>query len=534
MATTRPTSTTSGATATSTAKPAAGSTASKPKAAPAAVVKPKPKPAAKPKAPVQRQYVTIKGADGKDRRVLMEVNKIAAMKRAKAIADTTPLIPDVYRGMVDPAQIDAAVTARIAGLNAPSALSEQNAIAQHNANVLGSQSLERQTQGALDQLVANSQVGARDLAALAIQRDAARGVAQQAATGAAASVLGTELNPLVAGMVDAKVDPLRAAGAAQQVQQTTTDRLMQQGQTDFFQRGKGLAAITQQSFTEGQRQQLAAFMRQVAATQAANNAQRPDMVRSMAAEDAAFASAQAKQQSEDALAAQAFGLDVKKLQLDSAKAKAANEVARKNAETAANAVTQRDQANIRTTETSRANAVDRNAAAARKAAQTELAKVNAAQKKALASVHAEVQKRYNKVGQPVPGTKAQKEYEAADLFPGTGGPWREAFAQLTSPEVGLNANQAALYATAWYKQSIQGHDYAKIKALLDNRGVSGVIFNQIMHMVDPASKPLQGPNLQAGIKPKPAHHKKPKYHPAQGTGQHAPPSLNIIPGIPGI
>ena len=58
--------------------------------------------------------------------------------------------------------------------------------------------------------------------------------------------------------------------------------LLTVAQRDFFERGKGIAAITQSAFNEGQRRDLQQTLGQIAAEQRANQAKRAELVRQFA------------------------------------------------------------------------------------------------------------------------------------------------------------------------------------------------------------------------------------------------------------
>lgn len=421
---------------------------------------------------VKYEYVTVKDKkSGAVKRVAMEQSKAQALRRKRSLAQTEGLIPKPLRGSVDTAGINDAVAAHIASLNAPLDQLKKGAQSQFDSNLRANEQLGQQTQASLDQLLANADTRQRDYAALAGETVAAQQRANQAAAAGTASVLGLAYNPLVADRVQQGLAPAQAAQYAQTVQGSWQDRLGQQAQRDFFERGKGIQAITQQAFNEGQRRELAGTFDRIAAEQAANRQKRAELVRQFAQEDftlaSAFADAQAKAQQQ----------------------------AEENRLAAYNATTDR----IRATGGGGGGGGGG------------LGGLSKEQRKAVAGVRAEVEKIVqstrkpttitstvdnvnNKTGQP--GKDGQPDVDpdtgkpitvttttqlsTKDAFGADGGPWRKSFTLLTGADVGLSPAQAAMVATTWYPGSITRSTPTKIKAMLQSRGVPPAVQKQII------------------------------------------------------
>lgn len=459
-----------------------------PKAAPAAAA-PKVVRAA-PGKKYQRVNVLI---DGKMQRVLMEASKVAALKRKRAVAETTKLIPSQYRSTVDAASIHDAATSQINMLNAPLNQVKADANTQFATNVRMNDSLAAQTQASLDQLLANANARTQGFQQLAGQGIAAQQQTNREAAQATAHALGAALNPQVASMVDAQLAPMLAQQHAGGVQRVWADTLASGAQRDFFERGKGIAAITQQAFNEGQRRNLAQSLDAIARQQAANQQQKAALVRQFAQEDYTLQGT--------------IGAEMAKAQNE------ANQLAIDQYE----ATTGRIKATTSGTQAS-SKAQTKAINDARKVVDGMLAKT-----KKLVTVTKPV---LGPDGKPMIGTNGKPitttvtvKQSIPEVFGSDNGPWREAFKRLTDPTVGLGPDQAAQLASQWYPNSIKGHGTAAIKEMLQNRGVSERVMNQILQGTN---RPVQGPPAPgAPTRPKPnasttrlaaAAHKKYRNH----------------------
>lgn len=447
--------------------------------------------------------------DGKPTRVSMELSKARALaarrkaaKDGQAVDATTALIPKPYRDYVDPKSIDAAVSSQIAGLNAPLELGKTEAQAQFENNLKASESLNAQTQASLDQLVQNANARTQGFQQIAGQGISALQQADTAAASAVARALGPAMNANVAQVAGDALAPQRAENHAAGVQDVWASTLASGAQRDFFERGKGLSAITQQSFNEGQRQQLNSVLARIAAQMQANVAQRPELVAKAAREEAQF-------EFERQTAAAALGTEASKMALD-----------QYEAETGRLSVAQRDAANRRSVaqrrEASRIAAQTR-----REAAQAGFSKD--VQKRILEARKA-IDKMVTQMRKPTKtivnddGTVMQVKPTREEVFGKGNGPWQEAFSRLTSPEIGMDANKAALWATSWFKSSLEGKDFRMVHRLLRNRGVTGEAYKRLIQLA--AERPVLGPPVPPGLGDRPA---------AGGTPK--PPKPTASPGI---
>jgi len=445
-----------------------------PKAAPAAAA-----PKVVKGAPGKKyQYVTVK-QNGKTKRVLMEASKVAAIKRKREVGETTKLIPTQYRSTVDAGSINDAVASHINMLNAPLEQVKSDANTQFGTNVRMNDSLAAQTQASLDQLLANANARTQGFQQLAGQGIAAQQQTNREAAQATANALGAALNPQVASMVDAQLAPMLAQQHAGGVQRVWADTLASGAQKDFFERGKGIAAITQQAFNEGQRKKLAQSLDAIARQQAANQQQKAALVRQFAQEDYTLQGT--------------IGAEMAKSQAEMD----ANEIAKYNA------VTGRIKAN-KTGANAAATGQTKGIAAARKAVETKLAKTKKLVTVTKPVLDANGQPKVDSNGKPITTTVSAKQ-SIAEVFGANNGPWREAFKLLIDPTVGLDADSAAQLASQWYPNSIKGHDTAAIKQMLLTRGVSEKVTNQLLRGT---KAPVQGP--PAPVKPNTPRPKPPK------------------------
>ena len=434
---------------------------------------------------VKYEYVTVKDKkSGAVKRVAMEQSKAQALRRKRSLAQTEGLIPKPLRGSVDTAGINDAVAAHIASLNAPLDQLKKEAQSQFDANLRANDQLGQQTQASLDQLLANADTRQRDYAALAGETVAAQQRANQAAAAGTASVLGLAYNPLVADRVQQGLDPVQAAQYAQTVQGSWQDRLGQQAQRDFFERGKGIQSITQQAFNEGQRRELAGTFDRIAAEQAANRQKRAELVRQFAQEDftlaSAFADAQAKAQQQ----------------------------AEENRLAAYNATTDRIKAIGGGGGGGGGGALSKDQLKAINKVQSDINKM-------VTAMHTPDKTWIDDNGTPDDTTDDQVRRvfsTAAETFPQTGGPWREAFARLTAGNVGVGAGKAALLASQWFPGSIKRSTPQKLVAMFSSRGVPTGVQKRILQQAGfgesaisaaMSGRPVYGPPAPASSKPKP-------------------------------
>lgn len=395
-----------------------------------------------------KKYVKITVKDKKSgalKRVTMEASKAAALRKKRSVAGTSKLIPSQYRGSVDPSAIDNAVAAHIQSLNQPLDQLGKEASTQFDTNVRMNDQLGQQTQATLDQLLQNADARTSGFQQLAGQSIAAQQGTNRDAASAIARSLGAAFNPLVAGMVEQDLAPMQAQQHSQGVGDTWMGTLSSGAQRDFFERGKGIQAITQSAFNEGQRRDLQTTLGRIAAQQAANNQQKAALVREFSKEDAQFAL-------EQQTAAQAFGQQ----QFE-------NSLALDNAAT------------------DRIDAMNDGSGGS---GGTSSGLSKDAQKRVL-EVRKYLDGRLKLLGtvsstEGSGDTKKTYYWDNKLLFPGTGGPWREAHARLTAPEVGMSADQAALFASRWFKSSLTRSTPAKIKTMLEGRGVTPAMQKQLI------------------------------------------------------
>lgn len=389
--------------------------------------------------------ITVKNRKtGKLQRVNMEASKAAALRKKRSTSKTQQLIPSTYRPSVDAGAIDAAVASHIGSLNAPLDQLKTDASTQFDTNVRMSDQLGEQTQATLDQLVRNA-----DQRTGAFQQLAGQGIAaQQQTNGAAATAmaraLGGAMSPLVAQMADANNAPMQAQQHAQGVGDVWAQTLASGAQRDFFERGKGISAITQQAFNQGQRNRLTETLGRIAQEQRANQQKRAELVRKFAQEDAQF-------DNERRMVDVAANKDAAELELD-----------RYNAETG------------------RIDALNDGSSSSGGSVS-----MSDDQRKAVLGVKKFIDDQLKKLGtvRATEGAGAKKEnlyWTQSSLFPSTGGKWREAHSRLTAPEIGMSADQAAMFATRWFKDSIARSTPKKIKSMLESRGVTPTTQRQII------------------------------------------------------
>lgn len=446
----------------------------------------------KPKPGVKYERIgVLDGKTGKVVQVSMEAKKAQALRARRAAgktgggakpggvkggpsAETLALIPKPFQGVVDAGAIEKAVAAQIGSLNAPLEAGKATAQTAFDSNVAANDSITAQTQASLDTLLANA--GARASGYQQLNDQASMLRAQNNAQALSGSALGGSLNPhmqdMIAGNLAAPIAQQNAAG----VQATWADRLAQGAQSDFFQRGKGIAAIEQSAFTAGQRNRLSGILSNIAQSQAANQGRKAEFTRQMAQEDYTLATAFAGEQAKAAEAAEALRLK------------------QYEAQTGRLSVSQRDVANQRTTAASRANAQTAAAARIKAEAAKATSKLGTEQRKAMGDAKKAIDTLIQSARKPISVTRPVLDSQGnpvikngkpvtttttttrpmRDVFGANGGPWREAFTRLTDPMVGLDNNTAAMIAFRWYgQQSIAGKPRANIIKLLDNRGVTG-------------------------------------------------------------
>ncbi len=417
-------------------------------------------------------YVTVKDKkSGATKRVAMERSKALKLRRKREINTTMSLIPKPLRESVDAAGINDAVASHIASLNAARAQVGKEAQTQFDTNVRMNEQLGQQTQASLDQLLANADTRQKDYASLAGSVVSAQQQGDARAAAATGQILGGALNPLVAERAAAGMAPGQAMQYAGATQGAWADRLGQQAQRDFFERGKGIQSITQSAFNEGQRKQLTTSLQRIAAEQAANKQKRAELVRQFAQEDFTLASAFADRQA--AAAQQDFE----------------NQLAVAGLEGGAGG--------------------GGGGGGARGLSSDQL--------KAVGKVQSDVNKLREKIGtvHSTTGSGDEKEtfYWTADtVFPGTGGPLREAIARLTAANVGVGPGKAAMLAAQWYPGSITRSEPARLVPMFTRLGVPPGVQTQIMRTngfgleeINMAfgGTSVYGPPAPAGSKPKP-------------------------------
>lgn len=396
----------------------------------------------KPKADPSKKYVyvTVKNKKtGETERRAMEKSRAQKLrsdrKRKKELASTTSQIPKQYRDLVDPGAINDAVAAHIAGLNAPLDQARSEAEKQAATNQRMAESLGAQTQATLDQLLRNTDARTSGFQQLAGRSVAAAQETNQAAGSAIARALGGALNPQTAAMIDANLQPAQAQQHASGVGDVWANTLASGAQRDFFERGKGISAISQQAFNEGQRRDLQTVLARIASQQTANNQQRAALVRDMAEKEAQFAF-------ERETAAAAFGAEQQQQAFEN---------------------------NLDTyeAETGRIGALSKGSKGGGGGSGG-----SAADRKRWNSVRDDVYENVRKMQATVGQIKNKDTGETwtkAGVWGKGNGPWREAFTQLEAK--GVPRSAAALMATKMFPSSIQTSTPTNILAMLRRRGV---------------------------------------------------------------
>lgn len=390
-------------------------------------------------------FITVRDKKtGALKRVSMEASRAAALRKRREVAKTNSLIPSGFRDQVDADAITSAVASHIASLNAPLDQLSKDVQTQADTNVRMSDSLAAQTQASLDQLVANANARTSGFQQLAGQGIAALGQTNREAASATARALGGVLNPQLAQQVDANLAPAQAQQHAQGVGDVWAQTLASGAQRDFFERGKGIAAITQQSFNEGQRRQMSQSLERIAAEQRANQQKRAELVRQFAQEDYTLKTAFEQAGAEAAAAAAQAEID------------------------AYNA------------ETGRIDALNDGSGGSGGGGGS---KANA---KAVSKVQADINKMVAQMRKPT-ATRLDKDGKVTQVFPTPtevfgkdNGPWREAYTRLTASNVGVSKAQAARLASQWFPGSITRSTPAKLVAMFNRLGVPTSIQKQIM------------------------------------------------------
>lgn len=431
-------------------------------------------------APKKYAWVTIRDPKTKAlTRVRMEQSKANALAtRRKAartaaataaqVADTSNMIPSAYRGLVDPAGVDRAVSSTIEAATVPYTGARTQVEATYEDAARRAASIAAQTQATLGSAYRNAINGGGVMQAQAAQASAALNGANNAAAAELARLSAGSANPQLASMYATTVGQQSTAN-----NQASTANVFGSGleaglQADFLQRAAGIGQMQQQAWSNDQAARLSETLGQIATQIAGVQAQRPDLVRRYAGEEAEFAL-------QDRTAAQAFGQQQAENQLAAYNAETGRYEAKTGAANDAASVAQRAEA-------------ARIAAAAKIAAAQESAAAKNAPKigqfgvdkkfdKDIGAVLNAMRNVESNLGKPINPTKENPDGDGKFTWKHGGG-WQDAYVALK--DRGVPATNAAFLASKWFASQIASSTPQNVRKTLTEFGVPPVAQKRII------------------------------------------------------